>query len=66
MKSISGKVFCKILEKNGWELKVIKGSHHVYMKEGRNERLSVPVHKTKDLKKGLLNALLKLAGISLE
>lgn len=48
----------KYIEKtNGWELKVIKGNHHVYMKKGRIERLSVPVHKNKDLKKGLLNAL---------
>lgn len=34
MKDISGKELCKILKQNGWELKTIKGSHHVYMKEG--------------------------------
>ncbi len=32
MKSISGKNLCKILEKKGWYLKTIRGSHHVYMK----------------------------------
>ena len=63
MKDISGKELCKILKQNGWELKIIKGSHHVYMKEGRKERISIPVHSNKSLKKGLLKAVIKLAGI---
>lgn len=63
MKSISGKQFCRFLEQNGWELKTIKGSHHVYMKSGRQERISVPVHGNKDLKLGLLKAIMKLADI---
>ncbi len=29
MKSISGKKMCGLLEKSGWELKKIHGSHHV-------------------------------------
>ena len=52
MKNVSGKGLCKILKQNGWELKTIKGSHHVYMKEGRKERISIPVHSNKSLKKG--------------
>jgi predicted RNA binding protein YcfA (HicA-like mRNA interferase family) len=63
MKTVSGRELCKILEKNGWSLKTIHGSHHVYMKEGRKERISVPVHGNKDLKVGLLTSILKLAGI---
>ena len=63
MKSFSGKDFCKILEKKGWVLKTIKGSHHVYMKFGKKVRLSVPVHGNKDLKKGLLRFLIKIAEI---
>ncbi len=53
MKSISGKRLCKLLEEKGWLLKAVKGSHHVYMKPGRKERISVPVHGGKDLKIGL-------------
>jgi len=64
MKSISGKEFCRILEKKGWQLKKIHGSHHVYMVAGRNERISVPVHGSKDLKIGMLRAIMKLAGIT--
>lgn len=64
MKIISGKDLCRILEKKGWQLKNIHGSHHVYMMAGRNERISMPVHGNKDLKIGMLKAIMKLAGIS--
>ena len=63
MKSISGKDLCRILEKKGWLLKKIHGSHHVYMKSGRTERISVPVHANKDLKAGMLKAIMKIAEI---
>ena len=29
MKSVSGKEVCKIVERYGWELKRIPGSHHI-------------------------------------
>jgi predicted RNA binding protein YcfA (HicA-like mRNA interferase family) len=57
LKAISGPDFTKILEKNGWELKRVKGSHHVYMKAGNPARISVPVHGNKPLKVGLLKHL---------
>lgn len=63
MKAISGPDFTKILEKNGWELKRVKGSHHVYMKAGNPARISVPVHGNKPLKVGLLKHLMKIAGL---
>ncbi len=64
MKQISGKEFCRILESHGWVLKRINGSHHIYGKEGRMERLSVPIHGNTPLKFGLLKALMKAAGLS--
>ena len=63
MKSISGKELCRILEEKGWFLKRIHGSHHVYMKSGRKERISVPVHGNRDLKSGMLKAIMKIAEI---
>lgn len=63
MKSVSGKRLCSLLEQKGWRLKTIKGSHHVYMKPGKKERLSVPVHGNKDLKLGMLKAIMKVAEI---
>ena len=63
MKSISGKRFTRLREKHGWELKRVKGSHHVYMKPGNPARISVPIHSNRVLKIGLLKRLMKLAGI---
>lgn len=64
MKQVSGKRFCRILERHGWELKRINGSHHIYKKDGNATRLSVPVHGNKPLKIGLLKALMKAAGLT--
>ncbi len=30
MKSITGKQFARVLERNGWELLRVNGSHHIY------------------------------------
>ena len=64
MKSISGKKFCKIVERNGWILKRISGSHHIYVKQGTDIILVIPVHKNDDLKTGLLLSLMKLSEIN--
>lgn len=66
MKAVSGKEFAKLLEKKGWELKRIKGSHHVYMKSENSARISIPIHKNIPLKIGLLKHLMKIAGIKEE
>ena len=66
MKVVSGKALCKVLERYGWVLERIKGSHHLYTKAGRVEILSVPVHGNRDLKRGTLGRLLKDAGLTEE
>ena len=65
MKNITGKELCKIIEKRGWKLTRISGSHHVYTKDGIKERIVIPVHGNKEIKTGLLKAILKTAGVSL-
>jgi predicted RNA binding protein YcfA (HicA-like mRNA interferase family) len=42
MKSISGKDFAKVLERHGWVLLQVQGSHHIYGKTGNDIRISVP------------------------
>ena len=64
MKSVSGKDFCKVLERNGWELARINGSHHIYKKEGEFALPTVPVHGNADLKPGLIATLLKAAKLT--
>ena len=49
MKSISGKNLCKVVERNGWILKRVTGSHHIYAKKGVSVILSIPVHGNRDL-----------------
>lgn len=63
MRSFSGKELAKALERNGWILLRVQGSHHIYGKPGSMVRLSVPIHRNETLKIGLLRNLLKSAGI---
>ena len=58
---MTGREVIKLLEKNGWLLDRIRGSHHIMIKE--DTTLSVPVHGSKDMGKGLLNKLLKEGGV---
>jgi predicted RNA binding protein YcfA (HicA-like mRNA interferase family) len=53
----------KILEKKGFILSRIKGSHHIYFNTKSGKRVIVPLHK-KDLPKGTFYTILKQAGIS--
>jgi len=64
MKSVSGREFARIIERRGWTLLRVSGSHHIYGKIGSIVRLSVPIHGSKPLKTGLLRQLVKLADIS--
>ncbi len=63
MKPISGKQFCRLIEKKGWVLKRVHGSHHIYTITGNPVRISVPVHGNKSLKIGLQKHLMKIAGV---
>ena len=56
--TISGKNFCKILEKLDFEKIYGKGSH-VRFKHSDGRRTVVPVHGNEDLGKGLLREILK-------
>ncbi len=64
MKSISGKKFAILLESRGWTLLRVNGSHHIFGKPGNAQRISVPIHRNKALKTGLLKHFLKVSGIS--
>ncbi len=55
----------KVLEKKGFVLDRIKGSHHIYYHPEMKRRVVVPLHK-RDLPKGTLFEILKQAGINKE
>jgi predicted RNA binding protein YcfA (HicA-like mRNA interferase family) len=58
---MSGKQLIKRLNKEGWKLDRVIGSHHIMVKD--NKTLSFPTHSNKDLSKGLLHSLMKQGGL---
>jgi predicted RNA binding protein YcfA (HicA-like mRNA interferase family) len=64
VKSVSGREFARIVERRGWQLLRISGSHHIYGKPDSSVRLSIPVHGTQALKRGLLRHLMKLSDVT--
>ena len=64
MKAVSGKEFARILERHGWTLDRVKGSHHVYMLPENPTRISLPIHGNTPLKVGLQRHFMKIAGIA--
>jgi predicted RNA binding protein YcfA (HicA-like mRNA interferase family) len=61
MKALSGREFARLVERHGWTLLRVHGSHHIYGRAGSVVRLSIPIHGNKPLKTGLLRHLAKLA-----
>jgi len=60
---ISGKDFCKILEKLGFKKIFGKGSHIRY-KHSDGRKTVIPVHSNEKLGKGLLRTILNQVDIS--
>ena len=58
--NMKDKDLLKLLKKNGWNVVRINGSHHVLQKDGKT--IVVPLHG-KDVPIGLLNSILKEAGL---
>jgi predicted RNA binding protein YcfA (HicA-like mRNA interferase family) len=63
MKAVSGRELARVVERKGWVLLRVHGSHHIYGRAGSVVRLSIPVHGNKPLKIGLLRHLMKLGEI---
>lgn len=57
---MTGKELVKQLQKKGWEIDRVHGSHYI-MKKG-NQTETVPYH-AKDLKPGLLHSIQKRTGL---
>jgi len=56
----------KAFIKAGWKYEGQKGSHVKLSKEGNSNILSIPVHKGRPIKKGLLLDQIKKAGLTVE
>ena len=60
---MNGKTVIKILKKDGWEILRSQGSHYRLGKDSL--RVTVPVHASKDLGKGLISAIERQTGVKL-
>ncbi len=63
MTSVSGRQLTRVLERHGWSLLRVNGSHHIYGEPAVPVRLSIPMHEGRVLKTGLLRHILKSAGL---
>ncbi|QOI96389.1 MAG: type II toxin-antitoxin system HicA family toxin [Flammeovirgaceae bacterium] len=61
--SYTAKDIIAILERNGFEFKRSKGSHHIYENSTTRKIAVVLVHGNKDMPKGTFFGILKQAGI---
>jgi len=55
----------RALERCGWQLDRIKGSHHVFHHPDHRHRVVVPMH-SRDLAKGTLNQIIAASGVERE
>jgi predicted RNA binding protein YcfA (HicA-like mRNA interferase family) len=65
LKSVTGPEMFRLIEANGWSLRRINGSHHIYSKPGERKVISVPVHGRKILKTGLALRIARDAGVDI-
>ena len=62
--NLSPRKVVKAFERAGWTIWGQKGSHVKLTKQGNPNILSIPVHKGKPIKKGLLLDQIKEAGLT--
>ena len=62
---ISPNKLVKILEKSGFKVIRQKGSHVIMINDKRT-RIVIPIHPGKDIKPGLVRAIMREAGITRE
>jgi len=59
---MNSKEIIKQLEDDGWQLRSVRGSHHVFNHPTKQGHITVP-HPKRDLGVGLVHKLLKQAGL---
>ena len=65
--ALDGRKVIRALERAGFAVVRIKGSHHILEhSEDPRRRTTVPMHKGKDLPRGLLHKILADTGLSVD
>jgi predicted RNA binding protein YcfA (HicA-like mRNA interferase family) len=55
---------CRVLERSGWRLLLIRSSHHICGRDNPHGRVIVPVHGNHDLDPGLQRSIMRAAGLT--
>jgi predicted RNA binding protein YcfA (HicA-like mRNA interferase family) len=61
---VSGKALVKVLQRSGFVLSHVRGSHHYLRRPGQDKLVTVPVHGNRDLPMGTLKSILRQSGLT--
>jgi predicted RNA binding protein YcfA (HicA-like mRNA interferase family) len=64
MKPVTGPEMCRALERRGWMLRRIKGSHHIYNRPGEPRPIPVPVRGNRLLSSGTQRSIMRAAELT--
>ncbi len=64
MRPVSGRDMCRALERAGWTLRRVRGSHHIYHRPGAPRPIPVPVHGNRTLRANTQRVIMREAGLS--
>ena len=62
----SGREVVRSLQRGGYILTHVRGSHHYLRKPGASGLVVVPIHGTRDLPSGTIRSILRQAGLTVE
>jgi predicted RNA binding protein YcfA (HicA-like mRNA interferase family) len=61
--AVSGKDAIKALQRLGFRLDRVEGSHHMLIKDGHPHTVVVPVHGSRPLPKGTLASIIRISQV---
>jgi len=64
--AVTPRKLIKVLKKNGFVLHRITGGHHIYIHPEKRLSVTVPVHRGRDLGRGITLSILKDAQIPIK
>lgn len=63
MKHVNARERAQALERNGWTLERVSGSHFIYNRPGARRPISIPKHGARTLRTGTQRAIMREAGL---
>ncbi|MBO3737540.1 type II toxin-antitoxin system HicA family toxin [Actinoplanes flavus] len=64
--SVSGTRIVRALERHGFKVARVAGSHHIILQHPDGRGTTVPVHRNRDVAKGTLRGILNDVGMTID